>query len=147
MNDKPRVVIDPNLLASVLIGGQTRNQFIQIIAVAEKIDICYADELLEEVYALPTHPYFREKGITDTVIAGFLNQFIGLSLKVFITSSVKIGRDANDFYLLSLCRDARADYLLTGDPDLLILDRYGPAKITRFADFLANLPNLVKLDD
>lgn len=63
MKDKLRIVIDPNLLASVLIGGQTRYQFIQIVDLADKIDICYADELLEEVKALPTHPYFQQKGI------------------------------------------------------------------------------------
>ena len=145
MNDKPRVVIDPNLLASVLIGGQTRAQFIQIVEMADKIDICYAEELIDEVKALPAHHYFQEKGITDTIVVDFLNQFVSLSIKVFITSSVKMGRDANDFYLLSLCRDSRADYLLTGDPDLLLLDRYGPTKITRLADFLAILPNLINV--
>lgn len=140
MKDKLRIVIDPNLLASVLIGGQTRYQFIQIIDLADKIDICYADELLEEVKALPTHPYFQQKGIKDTVVDDFIHQFTGLSLKVFVTSSVKVGRDANDFYLLSLYRGSQADYLLTGDPDLLILDRYGLTKITYFSYYYLVFP-------
>lgn len=143
MIDKPRIIIDPNLLASVLIDGRTRDQFVQIVDVADKIDICYADELLNEIKALPTHRYFQEKGIIDSVVSDFLNQFTGFGLKMFITSSVKIGRDKNDFYLLSLCRDAHADFLLTGDPDLLILDTYGQTKITRFAEFIAILPTLL----
>ena len=142
MTNKPRVVIDPNLLASVLIGGRTRDQFIQLVDVADSIDICYADELLKEVEALPHHPYFQEKGITNSVIVDFLTQFTGFSVKVFITSSVRVGRDENDFYLLSLCRDAHADYLLTGDPDLLVLSTYGQTKIMRFVDFLVVLPDL-----
>lgn len=143
MTNKPRVVIDPNLLASVLIGGQTRNRFFDLINVADKIDICYADELLAEVEALPRHRYFQAKGITETGVVDFLRLFIGFGLKVFITSTVKVGRDQNDFYLLSLCRDARADYLLTGDPDLLVLGIYNQTQIMRFTDFIAVLPELL----
>ena len=144
MNKKPRIVIDPNLLASVLIGGRTRDHFYQLLDVADQVDICYADELLAEIEALPQHRYFQQKGISDDVVNQFLMLFIGLGLKVFVTSSVKVGRDENDFYLLSLCRDAQADYLLTGDPDLLIVGAYGQTKILRFPDFLAILPDLPK---
>lgn len=96
MSSKLRVIIDPNLLASVLIGGRTRDHFFNLVNVADKIDICYADELLTEVEALPHHRYFQEKGITEAIVLDFLRLFTGFSLKVFITSTVKIGRDQND---------------------------------------------------
>ena len=143
MTDKLRVVIDPNVLASVLIGGQTRHQFAELVRVADLIDVCYADELVAEVKALPQHRYFQVNGITESAVSDFLNLFIGFSLKIFITSTVKVGRDKNDFYLLSLCRDARASYLLTGDPDLLILGSYGQTQIIRLTDFMSVLPNLL----
>lgn len=93
MTDKLRVVIDPNILASVLIGGRVRDHFYELVNVADKIDTCYADELLAEVEALPRHRYFQQKGITEAVVHDFLTLFTGFGLKVFITSSVKIGRD------------------------------------------------------
>lgn len=142
MVSKPRVVIDPNLLASVLLGGRVRDHFVNLVSLADNIDICYADELLAEVIALPRHRYFQEKGITDKIVAEFVTFLTGFSLKVFITSEVKIGRDQNDFYLLSLCRDARADFLLTGDPDLLMLGRYSQTQILRFPEFMTMLSNL-----
>lgn len=144
MANKPRVVIDPNILASVLIGGQTRHQFDQLVDVADQIDICYADALLAEVEALPKHRYFQKKGINEQIVHDFLTRFIGFGLKVFITSEVKFGRDENDFYLLSLCRDARADYLISGDPDLVTLGMYGRTKIMRLPDMLAILPRLLR---
>lgn len=143
MSSKLRVVIDPNLIASTLIGGRTRDQFFDLVDVANKIDICYADELIVEVEALPRHRYFQAKGINEAVVLDFLTFFTSFGLKVFITSSVKVGRDQNDFYLLSLCRDARANYLLTGDPDLLILGTYGQTKIMRFTEFSSVLPKLL----
>ncbi|MVM33545.1 putative toxin-antitoxin system toxin component, PIN family [Spirosoma sp. HMF4905] len=146
MSKKPRIVIDPNLLASVLIGGRTRTHFYELLEVADQIDICYADELVAEVEALPRHSYFQQKGIDEAITHQFLTLFTSLSLKVFVTSKVKVGRDENDFYLLSLCRDARADYLLTGDPDLLILGGYGQTKILRFPEILELLPDILKTE-
>lgn len=138
-----RVVIDPNLLASALLGGTIRAQFLTITDVADRLDICYSDALINEVERLPKHSFFAQKGIDDSVTAAFLGWFSGLALKVIATSQVRIGRDANDFYLLSLCRDARADFLLTGDPDLLILQKYGQTKILHIRDFIPLLPSLM----
>jgi uncharacterized protein len=44
-----------------------------------------------------------------------------LCLSIEITSEVSIGRDAKDNYLLALAKDSQADFLITGDRDLLSL--------------------------
>jgi len=33
-------------------------------------------------------------------------------------------RDFKDNFLLSLCRDGKADFLITGDPDLLVIKKF-----------------------
>jgi len=43
------------------------------------------------------------------------------------------------YYLLALAQTVQADYLLTGDDDLLVLNQFGMTQIMRFADFLAFL--------
>ena len=48
-------------------------------------------------------------------------------------------RDAKDLYLLSLADEVEADYLLTGDKDLLVLGRYGKTAIFTLSDFLTRL--------
>jgi len=55
---------------------------------------------------------------------------------VLVTSRVKLGRDVNDYYLLSLSRDARADFLITGDPDLLKIEKYSRTKILSMKQFV-----------
>lgn len=46
-----------------------------------------------------------------------------------------IVRDANDNYLLGICEGCKADFLITGDLDLLILGRYGNTIILSMGQF------------
>jgi predicted nucleic acid-binding protein len=46
------------------------------------------------------------------------------------------GRDAKDNYLLALAKDSQADFLITGDQDLLILQQFGITKIVTYQQFL-----------
>jgi putative PIN family toxin of toxin-antitoxin system len=38
-------------------------------------------------------------------------------------------RDADDLHILGLAKAGKADYLVTGDNDLLVLKRFGPCRI------------------
>jgi len=128
-SSKTRIVIDPNVIGSVLIGGLTRQRYLQLLAHLDLFEICYSDKVLEEIRHFSEVDYFIKKGITLIVIENFLATFQAYSLKIMVSSKVKIGRDANDYFLLSLSRDARAKYLTTGDPDLLELGQYSDTKI------------------
>ena len=44
-------------------------------------------------------------------------------------------RDAKDLYLLSLADTVSADYIVTGDKDLLVLEQHGTTKIVTYTDF------------
>ncbi len=59
--------------------------------------------------------------------------------EVKIKSTVELSRDAKDNYLFALAMDAEADYLVTGDDDLLVLERIGKTKIVRMAEFVEAL--------
>lgn len=52
------------------------------------------------------------------------------------TSDVTICRDEKDNFLLALAKDSGADYLITGDKDLLILKTIEKTKILTIVDFL-----------
>ena len=60
--------------------------------------------------------------------------------RVKLKSNVTGSRDVKDNYLLSLSLDGRADYLLTGDLDLLVLRKTGSTQIMTLADFLKTHP-------
>lgn len=77
----------------------------------------------------------------------FNNLEISQLLKLFnvygelieVTSEVKLSRDPKDDFLLSLAKDSGANYLVTGDRDLLDLIRIGKTKIITISAFLDKL--------
>jgi hypothetical protein len=60
---------------------------------------------------------------------------------VNVASDVDLCRDPKDNFLLSLALDGEADYLLTGDNDLLVLEKVGETKIIKIADFFGMIEN------
>jgi uncharacterized protein len=133
--NKIRVVIDPNIIGSVLIGGLTRKRYLLLLAHLDQLELCYSDKVLEEVRHFAEVDFFKKKNITPATIENFLATFQEYALKVMVTSHVKLGRDKNDYFLLSLCRDARAKYLTTGDPDLLLIRQYANTQIVSMKNF------------
>ena len=131
-----RLVIDPNIIGSVLIGGVSRTRYLWLLGHIEQFDICYCDQLLAEIRHFADVAYFKKKQITPDVLTTFIDSFQSYALKIKVTSQVKVGRDQNDFYLLGLCRDGRASYLITGDPDLLSIGSYAQTQIVSLKQFV-----------
>jgi predicted nucleic acid-binding protein len=44
-------------------------------------------------------------------------------------------RDAKDLYLLSLAETIQADYILTGDKDLLVLESHSQTQILTYSEY------------
>ena len=55
---------------------------------------------------------------------------------IAVNTLVDICRDTKDNFLLSLSMDGNADFLITGDKDLLDLTKFGKTTITTISDFL-----------
>ena len=68
-----------------------------------------------------------------------LNAFGAFIDLIEIKSSVSVRRDPKDDFLLSLAKDGKADYLITGDKDLLNLGKFKKTKILTITDFLNQL--------
>ncbi len=49
---------------------------------------------------------------------------------------IKICRDEKDNFLLSLSVDSKAEYLITGDKDLLVLEKIENTEILTFSEFI-----------
>jgi predicted nucleic acid-binding protein len=56
-------------------------------------------------------------------------------IKVKISETARISGDKKDDYLLGLIKAAKADYLITGDLDLLILKNHLKARIISMKQF------------
>ena len=70
-----------------------------------------------------------------------LQQILDLAWEILFESIVTICRDPNDNFLLALAKDGNADYLLTGDKDLLELKKSGKTKIKTITSFIDEAKN------
>ncbi len=131
-----KIILDTNLWISFLI---TKN-FNQIEKMIEsgKITLVFSDELIEEFIEVVRRPkfkkYFSKKDVEK--ILAYFDQFGEL---FSVKSNIKICRDEKDNFLLNLSADSNADYLLTGDKDLLVLGKIEKTKIITFTDFIKDI--------
>jgi putative PIN family toxin of toxin-antitoxin system len=99
-----------------------------------KIQIVITDRLLEEIKEVAPRKRF-EKYFKDADVKNFLDYLQSISKHTKIKSEVNICRDEKDNYLLALAKDSKAHYIVTGDKDLLALEKFGKTEIIRFSKF------------
>ena len=100
----------------------------------EQIQLVISDQLLEELILVTSRKklkkYFDQEKVTELITLLTL-----VSKKVKIKRIDKICRDPKDDFLLALSKEAKADFLITGDKDLLDLKIYGRTQILSVKNF------------
>lgn len=95
----------------------------------------FSESLLDELSLTIRKPklakFFAPKAMEEMLTN--LNDCIEL---VSVSSNVAECRDPNDDFLLALSLDGRADYLLTGDADLLVMKSFRSTRILTLKEFL-----------
>jgi putative PIN family toxin of toxin-antitoxin system len=127
-----KIVIDTNIWISFLIGKRL-SRFLQYI-LDERIVIITCKSQLLELSRVFEKPKIK-KLIHPDRISSFFNFLEEYAVSIPVTTITDICRDPKDNYLLSLSIDANAHYLVTGDEDLLILQRVNNTDIINFAAF------------
>jgi len=131
-----RVVIDTNIWISFLIGKSLGGLSEAIIA--ERITILFSEELFAELLEVLQRPKFK-KYFSSTAIEELIVLLYDQIEWVDITCHFEDCRDKKDNFLLDLSVSGRADYLVTGDEDLLILNPFHGVKIVSYRTFQASL--------
>jgi uncharacterized protein len=128
-----KVIIDTNLWISFIISN--KKSLLQPYLINEKIRLLFSNELLIEIQETIKKPrlkkYFGANALQEMLTA--FEPFIDL---IEVASIVTVCRDSKDNFLLALAKDGKADYLLTGDKDLLELVQFGNTRIETIAVFL-----------
>jgi putative PIN family toxin of toxin-antitoxin system len=131
-----RVIIDTNLWISFLITKDLRTLDTRIKT--GKIKIIFSLDLIDEFLAITHRPKLR-KYFSKSDVEQLIDLFEFYGEVVHIVSQIKLCRDPKDDFLLSLAIDSKADYLITGDNDLLVQNTIGKTKIITMADYLAKM--------
>ncbi len=132
------LIIDTNLWISFIISKKQGP--LDSILFTSKARLLFSEELIVEISQTIIKPklkkYFGLNALEEMLLA--FEPFIYL---VQVKSIVKICRDPKDNFLLALAKDGKADYLLTGDKDLLDLKKFGKTKIITIVDFIEVMKN------
>lgn len=124
----PRVVVDVNVLISLLIGKRLRG-FLHTLSEQEVV-LLVSTTLLAEFMDVATRPKLRKyfpvalAHELEVILTG-----LGELVDVEPGSLQALSRDPKDDYLLLMAKKGKADVLITGDDDLLALGRFGSARI------------------
>jgi putative PIN family toxin of toxin-antitoxin system len=128
-----RLVIDTNLWISFIISKKL--MWLDTLLYENKARILFSKELIEEINETIKKPklkkYFKGNAIEEMLIA--FDTYIDL---IEVTSKINICRDPNDNFLLALSKDGKANYLITGDKDLLEIQQYEKTTILKISDFI-----------
>ncbi len=93
-----------------------------------RVKLIFSKELIEEFIAVSSRPKFA-KYFTNKDIENLLSVFYYIGTVINVTSNIKLCRDSKDDFLLNLAIDSKANYLVTGDKDLLEIGKIKRTKI------------------
>lgn len=127
-----RLILDTNLWISFLISNKYEK--LDELLFNQKWLLLFSQELLEEFVAVAKRPKLR-KYISRNELEDILETIDEVAEFVNVTSEISECRDPKDNFLLSLAVDGKADYLLTGDKDLLVLKKIGDTEIKTISEF------------
>lgn len=133
------IIADTNWWISLLIKN-FNNQF-AILLLSPKLQFVSSDELTGEIKDTLSKQRLQ-KHLNPGQIENFWHQFKVLVTTISVTSTVSICRDPNDNFLLALAKDSSADFLITGDKDLLVLGLFQNTIICTLTDFIDKYLNI-----
>jgi putative PIN family toxin of toxin-antitoxin system len=118
MNHK-LIVIDTNILISAALSpdGTARKALDKVY---QQFKIAQSEETYQELSTRIYKPKF-DKYISNTERQDFLEVVKKYSQFIEIKSQINICKDADDNKFLDLAKDSNAEFLITGDQDLLSL--------------------------
>lgn len=114
-----RLVLDTNILISSLLQIESRLGK-AVPFWLRKYNCLFSEDTLNELIITFNKPKFG-RYFTQDLVAELLQAIGRYGKMTMVTSSVTLCRDPKDNMFLALALDGRADYLITGDGDLLAL--------------------------
>lgn len=132
MSKNIKVIFDTNVWISFLIGKRLAN-ITQYISNG-RITIIVTEQLLTEIEMVTSREklkkYFSKDSVTE--LLKLLNT---IAENIEVKPTYFINRDPKDNFLLDLIAFSKADYLVTGDKDLLEQNPFKTAKILTPIEF------------
>ncbi len=128
-----KVILDTILWISFLISRKLN--VIDNLIDSKKIVLIFSNELIEEFLTVAKRPKFS-KYFSDSDLSYLLRKFDLYGRLIDVKSHIVECRDYKDNFRLNLAVDSKADYLVTGDSDLLVIKEILKTKICTWNEFI-----------
>jgi uncharacterized protein len=132
-NKQLKIIIDTNLWVSFIISNKLN--VLDTLLYSEKVRILFSEELIIEIRQTITKPKLK-KYFGTNALDEMLRAFEPFVDFIKVKSTITLCRDPKDNFLLALAKDGKANYLLTGDSDLLELQIFGKTQIITISNFM-----------
>ena len=125
-----KIILDANVIIAAFAAHGLCSSVLELCL--DRFDVVLSEEILKEVSVHLVDKIKLPAAQCESIIT-FLkkNCFISLIDNAVISSC----RDKNDFHVLGLAQHSSADYIVTGDKDLLVLIRHNNTKIITPREF------------
>lgn len=127
---KFKVVIDTNVFISGIFFGGNPLKVLRLWQ-RRKIELVISPELEAEIIRK-----LKAFDASEELTVDWQDLIEENSIRILPKANLKLSRDPKDNFLLAAALTANADYLITGDKDLLILDKIGTTRILKPAQFI-----------
>jgi putative PIN family toxin of toxin-antitoxin system len=121
-----KVIFDTNIWISFLIGKRLAQ--IKKYIVDGKIKIVVCEQLLKEIETVTSRQKLKKYFPSESV-KELIDLFEAIGENVEISSKYFVSRDPKDDFLFDLIDFSKADFLVTGDKDLLEMNPFKTAQI------------------
>jgi len=130
-----RVVVDTNILVSAMLSNKSISRKL-LDQILRKEKLILSEEVLSEYLStLLSEKFDRYVSLQDRF--HYLHLLIQKVSWVSIAEKIKICRDSKDDKLLELAINGNAEFIITGDKDLLTLHPFRSTKIVTPREFIS----------
>ncbi|GHU96080.1 hypothetical protein FACS1894156_6700 [Bacteroidia bacterium] len=132
--ERYKVIFDTNLWISLLIGKRLAT--LEEVCGDSRFAVYLCSELAAEFEDVVSRPKINKYAQSNSIAyVKRLMEDACITAEITITATSDV-RDNKDLYLLSLADSIDADFIVSGDKDLLTLQQYNRTQILSFSDFM-----------
>lgn len=132
-----RLILDTNILVSAFAFRSQNAKIVLELAAREHI-LLFSEATFIELTETLFKPKFTE-AIEINVIKGFLNNLKKIGIFIIPSITITACRDPKDDIFLELAITGKADRIISGDKDLLVLNPFRGIPIISAKEFLDNV--------
>ena len=126
-----KIVVDTNVIISGIFFGGAPGDVLTAI-VESKVKACATAEIVEEYIEIIDEMLSRKQGkMNRNILSPLVDSLEVIEAK----SHIEASRDPDDDKFIECAKDAKAMYIVSGDKDLLVLEKYENIEIITAKDF------------